>query len=65
MRAKDHSEMCFEMSGNVSNFPGLLLGVQRLLNVEVEDRGKLVGLVGFGSFQSSGKMEEDKKEPGF
>lgn len=39
--------MCFEMSGNVSNLPGLLLNVEGLLNVEVEDRGKLVGLVGF------------------
>lgn len=48
--------MCFEMSGNVSNLPG----VQGLLNVEVEDRSKLVGLVGFGSFQASEKMEEDK-----
>lgn len=55
--------MCFEMS--VSNLPGLLLGVQGLLNVEVEDRVKLVGLVGFGSFQASEKIEEDKKEPGF
>lgn len=46
---------------NVSNLPVLLLGVEGLLNVEVEDRGKLVG---FGSFQASEKMEEDKKEPG-
>lgn len=57
--------MCFEMSGNVSNLPVLLLGVRGLLNVDVEDRGKSVGLVGFGLFQASEKMEEGKKEPGF